>query len=239
MISYRDLERRNVVSYELVLDLPVPVMLSSITKWVWWIKQFTTHLTLKIWASKRRYLQSASAFKLSESTISMVQLVAILLWAVSWCWWSTSTRRIFIEFKAWYQIRVLTSRLFTEIDRVINFPSAHARPPQRWRSLLCDWFVAITGARRWRRSPLTPSPLPFIEHMRCDATDYLTMCWLEISDCLRCRCVQFNDCLWRRAYPNVGVSRLNLGVGVRWILFDHSIDKRYCGSQLIPVGEEN
>ena len=196
---------------------------------------------MKIGASKRRYFQSASVFKFSKFIFSMVPLVVVWLWAVSWCWGSvSSSRRIFIEFLAWRQIRVLTSTssLPTEINQVFNFPSAHARPPQRWRSLLCDWFVTPIWARRWRRSPLTPSLLPLIEHMRCNATDYFTMCWLKVSDCLRCRCVHFNDCVWRRAYPNVGVSRLILDEGVRWTPFlNHSIDKQYCRSWLIPVEE--
>jgi len=112
----------------------------------------------------------------------------------------------------------------------VFFSGGRGRPSQRWRSLLSAWFTPISPRRR-RRSPLTSSPLPLVEHMRCDTTDYLTVCWLEIGNCLRRCCIYFGSRLWRRAYANLEVGRLmfnhgdDIVVGDRWIRFlRHSFD---------------
>jgi len=145
-------------------------------------------------------------------------------------WWarrSKGTNGIGLDILFRMKLRVI------EINRAFSFPCINNRASQWWRSLLSTWFIAPIRARRRWHTPSTPTPLflPFVKHMWCDTADDLTMCWLEISDCIRCRGVYFNSCLRRRAYPNNGVSRLfNVNLSdaiIRWIPFlQHPFDKR-------------
>ena len=177
-----------------------------------------THFNLNKWVSIRRYFQRASVFKLSDPELifSILLLLRVFSWTfaaldvkVHWmgvlgvsafsfnrCWGSSAwSRKVWISLYVYIYIyaRCQYPLMLTEKDWVF-IPRAHCHTSQWWRSLLSTWFTPICPRRRRRRcSSLTPSPLPLVKHVRRDTTNDLTMCWLEIGDCLRRCCVYFSD----------------------------------------------